>query len=241
MTSTSPTRYPMPFCRVELAAFARDGDHLLMLAARRDSAPDRGRWALPGGVVRIDLDADLAQAAARVALERTGHALAGLQQLCAVGGQGRDARGPAQGWALSLVYRAVLAQPPQLQAGKRVQALRWIDVSEFDSLSPWAFDHRQLADEALAALRQDITDLRFPPGLLPARFTLTQLQKTCEVVLGEALEKSNFRRKLRERAVVEAVHGEFQTGPFRPAALYRLASTARISSPGQAAKTTSPC
>lgn len=225
MNTPTDTRYPMPFCRIELAVFARDGDRLVLLAARREGAPERGRWALPGGVIRIDLDDDLAAAAARVALERTGQSLPGLQPMRAVGGRGRDARGSAQGWALSLVYRALLPAPPAVITGKRVQALRWIDVDALDTLAPWAFDHRQLADEALAATRQDIEDLRFAAGYLPERFTLTQLQQACEVVLGHPIEKSNFRRKLRERDVVQALAGEYQTGPFRPAALYQLKGT----------------
>ena len=222
MTSPTDTRHAMPFCRIELAVFARQGDGLVLLTAQRDSAPERGRWALPGGVIRIDLDATLDAAALRIAQERTGQALQGLQALRAVGGKGRDARGSAGGWALSVVYRTLLAEPPAVLAGKRVQALRWTDVNALDELAPWAFDHRALADEALAVTRHDIAELRFAPGYLPERFTLTQLQQACEVVLGYPLEKSNFRRKLRERSVVQPVAGRFHTGAFRPAAVYRL-------------------
>lgn len=222
MNTPTTTRYPMPFCRIELAVFARDGEQLKLLAAQRDSAPERGRWALPGGVIRLDLDGDLAAAARRVAQERTGQALPGLQPLCAVGGRGRDTRGAVGGWALSVVYRVLLGALPAVLPGKRVQALRWVEVDELDTLAPWAFDHRQLAADALAATRQDVAELRFAAGYLPERFTLTQLQQACEIVLSQPLEKSNFRRKLRERDVVQALAGEYQTGPFRPAAVYRL-------------------
>jgi 8-oxo-dGTP diphosphatase len=222
MSETPTTQHPMPFCRIELAVLAPQGGRLALLLSKRDAVPDRGKWALPGGVVKIEEDADLDDAAARVAKERLGHLPNGLQPLRAVGGRGRDTRGAARGWAISLVYRALLGSPPDVTAGKRVQELRWVDVTEFGSLGFWAFDHRQLAQEAVATTRRDIEDFRFPPGYLPSKFTLTELQRACEAALGQPLEKSNFRRKLRDRDVVEAVEGEFQTGAFRPAALYRL-------------------
>lgn len=215
----------MPFCRIELAVMAPLDGRISLLLAKRDAAPDRGKWALPGGVVKIEEDADLSGAAARVAKERLDLSPAGLQPLRAVGGRGRDARGATRGWAISLVYRALLPAPPAVSAGKRVQELRWVDAAEFDSLGAWAFDHRELADEAIATTRREIEDFRFPPGYLPDKFTLTELQRSCEVVLGYPLEKSNFRRKLKERDLVSQIEGEYQTGAFRPAALYRLRST----------------
>lgn len=222
MSEPEKKRYPMPFCRIELAVLAPRDGRLSLLLARRDSAPDRGRWALPGGVIRIEEDADLEAAAARVARERIGSEPPGLQPLRAVGGRDRDARGDVRGWAISLVYRTLLAAPPEVAPGKRVQELRWVDVEKFDELGPWAFDHRQLADEAVDATRTDAEEFRLPAGYLPAKFTLTALQKACEVVLGHPIEKSNFRRKLRDRDIVEPLEGEFQTGAFRPAAVYRL-------------------
>lgn len=59
----------------------------------------------------------------------------------------------------------------------------------------------------------------------PATFTLTELQTLCEQLAGRALDKSSFRRKLRDRELVEAVEGEFVRGANRPALLYSLKSS----------------
>ena len=82
--------HPMPFTRLELAAFAVEGGQLQVLLGQRAEAPHKGRWALPGGVLRIDKDADLEAACQRVALERLGVALPEPRQVAAVGGRRRS-------------------------------------------------------------------------------------------------------------------------------------------------------
>ena len=68
-----------------------------------------------------------------------------------------------------------------------------------------------------------MSELRFAPGLLEEPFTLGELQAASEAVLGRALDKSSFRRKIDVAAVVEPVEGAMRTGAFRPAQLFRLA------------------
>ncbi len=67
--------HPMPFTRVEIATFAVEAGQLQVLLGQRAEAPYKGRWALPGGVLRIDKDADLDAACQRVANERLGGAV----------------------------------------------------------------------------------------------------------------------------------------------------------------------
>ena len=67
---TSPTGtpvHPMPFVRIELVVLTVQEGALQVLLGRRAGAPYAGRWALPGGVLRIDLDDDLDAACLRVA------------------------------------------------------------------------------------------------------------------------------------------------------------------------------
>lgn len=211
--------HEMPFTRVELVVFAVADGQLQVLLGRRAQAPHAGRWALPGGVVRIDLDVDLVAACQRVAGERLGVPLPDPQQVVAVGGRKRDPRAP---WALSVVYRAMV-RPESLQAvaGKRLTELRWMAASEAAG-APLAFDHAALLALAVKQLQQQVTALQFPPGLVEENFTLGELQAASEAVLGQALDKSSFRRRLDAAGVVEAVPGAMRTGPNRPAQLFRL-------------------
>ena len=219
-TKSSPAIHPMPFVRIELAVLSVLDGALHVLLGKRTGEPYSGQWALPGGVLRIDLDADLEAAAFRIASERLETQLPSVTQLCAVGGQLRDPRAP---WALSVVYRSMLAAE-QLQAtpGKRLDALRWVptDVAEKDD--HLAFDHAELIGNAARETRAEFDNLQFPAGFLADTFTLSELQEVSEAVLGRHLDKSSFRRRLSDRGCLQEVPGEMRTGTFRPAQLYAL-------------------
>ncbi len=218
--SPAAQRHPMPFTRVELCVFSLVQGELQVLLARRAGEPYQGRWALPGGVLRIDLDADLDASAQRVARERLGTDLPGASLQTAVGGKERDPRAP---WALSVVYRsAVLAGQVPVTPGKRVSELRWTPAPQAGADRRLAFDHARIVDQALKSLRTEVGELRFAPGLLEEPFTLGDLQAASEAVLGRALDKSSFRRKVDVAGVVQPVEGEMRTGAFRPAQLYCL-------------------
>jgi ADP-ribose pyrophosphatase YjhB (NUDIX family) len=215
----TPARHQMPFTRLEIAVLGLVGDELNVLLARRAAAPHAGRWALPGGALRIDLDTSLDDAARRVMRERLGLDLPFLRQLCAAGGPTRDPRAP---WALSVVYRAVVsADRIAPAAGKRIEALAWRPVADAMTGSGLAFDHGELIARAVTATRLDIERLDMPEGILPDSFTLGELQTLCERLLGRRLDKSSFRRKLADRRLVEPVAGALRMGANRPAQIYR--------------------
>jgi len=141
---------------------------LNVLLIRREEAPYKGSWALPGGVLRVDLDPDLDGAAVRVAKERLGIPPPNLSQMTAVGAKGRDPRGEA-GWGLSVVYRALIAEDAAtFTPGKRVTELRWVPVDGLPTKI--AFDHADLFAQAANQTRSDIARLTFPHGLCAGAF-----------------------------------------------------------------------
>ncbi len=209
----------MPFTRIELVIMSIVEGALSVLLGKRAGPPHKGKWALPGGVVRIDLDRDLEAAAQRVSVERLGVTLPYLRQLLAVGSKTRDSRAP---WALSIAYRALIpVEAIDPQAGKRLEAIRWCPIDEAMEDPKLAFDHADLVRSAAEATRGEIERLELPFGFLPEAFTLGELQACCEALLGRRLDKSSFRRRLDERELLEPVAGEMRTGAFRPAQLYR--------------------
>lgn len=213
------THYVMPFTRVELCVLGVLDGELSVMLVRREAKPFSGSWALPGGVLRVDLDEDLEQAARRVARERLRVPIPYLRQQCAVGGKRRDARAP---WALSIVYRSLLqAKHFDPQAGKRVTDLKWTPVVQAEAAKDLAFDHAQIIGNAAAALRQEVDALDLPMGYLPAQFTLGELQQHCEELLGRKLDKSSFRRRVADRGLLVPVD-EIRQGPNRPAQVYRF-------------------
>ena len=91
-----------------------------------------------------------------------------------------------------------------------------------------AFDHDELLAAAVASLRNKVERHALPLHLLPEKFTLTELQRICEAVLGRSLDKGVFRRRLRDSPDLQEVPGEFVRGSQRPAQVYRAEKVFRF-------------
>ncbi|HMN92221.1 MAG TPA: NUDIX domain-containing protein [Hydrogenophaga sp.] len=223
--SATAKSHPMPFVRVELVVLSVLEDRLQVLLSRREEAPYQHLWGLPGGVLRIDLDASLEAAARRVAQERLNLALPNLGQVAAVGGADRDPRAP---WAMSVVYRSLVQPDLDAKPGKRVQALSWRPVQALDQGEPLAFDHAELVRQAVESVRREIMEMRFPPGWVPDPFTYSELRTLSESILGAPLDKVTFRRRMDASGIALPLDGQMRAGgAHRPAQLYRLASSTK--------------
>jgi hypothetical protein len=87
---------------------------------------------------------------------------------------------------------------------------------------PMQFDHRRILATAIARLR---AKLKYRPvifELMPADFTLTELQRTVEAISGRHLHKQNFRRLVETAALVEPTGDMSTTTGGRPAARFRF-------------------
>jgi 8-oxo-dGTP diphosphatase len=216
----SEKNYPMPFVRVELVALCVIEDRLQVLLGQREEEPHKGRWGLPGGVLRIDLDGSLEAAAQRVAQERLNMNLPNLSQVAAVGGADRDPRAP---WAMSVVFRSLVQADLDATPGKRVQALAWRPVDKVTAASNLAFDHADLVERAVRAIRREIAEMHFPRGWVPEPFTYGELQVLSEAVLGASLDKVTFRRRMDVAGMASPLEGQMRAGgAHRPAQLYRF-------------------
>lgn len=215
--------YPMPFVRVELVVFCVKGERLHVLLSQRQEAPHKDMWGLPGGALRIDVDQSLKTAVQRVAWERLTCSLPNLDQVVAVGGASRD---PRAHWAVSVVYRSLVQPGMPAIPGKRIEAVEWRPVDEIATARALAFDHAELIEQAMAAVREEVAGLRFPRGWVHEPFTYGDLMSLSESVLGQRLDKVTFRRRMAALGVATAIDGQFRTGgPFRPAQLYKFASS----------------
>jgi 8-oxo-dGTP diphosphatase len=210
--------WPRPAVTVDIVLFTVAGAlqdlRLQVLLIERDLEPFRGRWALPGGFVHED--EDLYAAALRELAEETGVRDVYLEQVAAVGTPGRDPRGHT----VTVVYVAlVAADRHRLEPSGDARASRWFDVS---ALPPLAFDHAELIHMALEHLRRRVGETPVCFELLPAEFTLSELQALCEAILGRPLDRRNFRRKVQELGFVSPARGARREGRHRPAQVYRF-------------------
>ena len=185
---------------------------LSVLLVERAYPPFQGCHALPGGFV--EADETLEQCVRRELEEETGVSAGFLEQLYTFGDPGRDPRGRT----ISTAFLALLPGRPEPAAGTDARAAAWHDV---DSLPALAFDHAEIVAMALDRLRAKLHYSDIALRLLPETFTLGELQRVCEVVLGESLDKRNFRKRVVALGMVEETGGKQRNGNHRPARLYR--------------------
>ncbi|WP_353366216.1 NUDIX domain-containing protein [Acidovorax sp. FG27] len=207
---------PSPvLCTVDVVLLALDAGALKVLLLRRDHAPYAGAWALPGGYIHPEEDADAQAAAFRVLRAKAGVESPYLEQLATFSGLARDPRG----WSVAVAYYA-LVPGSLLSASEALPGMRWLPV---DALPALPFDHAEIVRTALERLRGKSLYSSLPVYLCGERFTLPQLQAAYEAVLGEPLNKVSFRRKMEEMAMLEPVEGALHSGgAHRPAQLYQL-------------------
>lgn len=206
--------YPRPMVVVDCVVFGLADDALKVLLIRRARPPNQGAWALPGGF--IEMDEPLETAALRELREETGVGDLYLEQLYTFGDPSRDPRGRV----ISVSYYA-LVKPElhQAKAGDDAADAEWVDVKR---VGPMAFDHGQILQAACDRLRAKV---RYQPigfELLPRKFTLSQLQRMYEVILGRRLDKRNFRRKMLNMKFLVGLPERQSDVPHRAARLYRF-------------------
>ena len=109
----------------------------------------------------------------------------------------------------------------QLSAGGNTTAVRWTKVEGNAVNVGLAFDHAEILAIALERLRSKVEYTSLPAYLLPEEFTLGELQRAYEIVLGRDVDKSGFRTRIRSAELVVEVRRQ-RVGSNRPAQLYRL-------------------
>lgn len=212
-----PQAYDRPSVTVDCALLGLLADRLHLLLVRRRDPPFAGCWALPGGFVAIDEPLDAA--AGRVLAQKVGLTGLAVEQVHAFGAVERDPRMRI----VAIAYRALL-RPAELvtipvDADHRLAAVDADGTPSIDGQAvDLAFDHADILRVTLAKLRAAIDEAAF--ALVPERFTLRELQAVHEAVLGHALNKPAFRRRMLDRGRMRATGDVEERRAFRPAELY---------------------
>jgi 8-oxo-dGTP diphosphatase len=206
--------YPRAALTVDCVVFGFDEAELKVLLIQRDLPPFKGKWALPGGFVTLTETVE--QAARRELREETGLNDVFLEQLYTFGDVHRDPRERV----VSVAYYGLVALAGKtLHASTDASNAAWFCVSELPSL---AFDHDKIVAVAVERLKGKV---RYQPigfELLPAKFTLSQLQHLYEAILERPLDKRNFRKKILGMDVLVETDEIEQDVAHRAARLYRF-------------------
>jgi 8-oxo-dGTP diphosphatase len=206
--------YPHPAVTVDVVVFTIHDNDLEVLLIRRAFEPFAGSWALPGGFV--GMRESLRRAAWRELREETGVRAAVLEQLGAFGHPQRDPRERV----ISVVYFALIPfERLDFQAASDAAEARLFSAATLPEL---AFDHGRIVRRARDRLAERAVDPLVSLQLVPARFTLTELQRAQELLLGESLDKRNFRKRMLGSGMIEATGEKKRAGAHRPAGLYQV-------------------
>ena len=192
--------------------FAIEGDRLkcYLVQLRADAAA--GKWAFPGGLVRVGEMLD--DAANRELRSTTGLVCAYLEQLFTFGDPSRDPRSHV----VSVAYMALISDPARIVAPSGKYATGgWFEVP--GQLPPLAYDHSVIAGYALRRLKSKLEYTNIACNLLPPAFTFAELEELYATVLERPLDRRNFRRRILMMGLLKRLP-EQRRGAHRPAALY---------------------
>lgn len=207
-------QYPRAALTVDCVVFGLDEGELKVLLIERALEPFKGKWALPGGFVRVDETLD--EAARRELSEEAGLDNVFLEQLYSFSKLDRD---PRERVVSVAYYALVKLAAHDTKAATDAADSRWFPISKVPKL---AFDHAEILAAALSRLRGK---LRYQPigfELLPPKFTLSQLQHVYEAVLETRLDKRNFRKKVLSFGLLLPLKETQMMGRHRPAQLFRF-------------------
>jgi 8-oxo-dGTP diphosphatase len=206
--------YPRPALTVDCVVFGLDEGDLKVMLIKRGEAPFKGRWALPGGYVRMD--ESLEEAARRELAEETGLTGVFLEQLYTFGEPGRDPRGRT----VSVAYYALVnLEGREVKASADAEEAAWFSVNDVPKL---AFDHDGILSTAITRLRGKVRYVPVGFELLPEHFTLTQLQHVYEAVLDREFDKRNFRKKVLALGILKDTGEIQQDVAHRAARLFKF-------------------
>lgn len=186
--------YPRPAVTADCIIFGFDEGELKLLLIERGIEPFKGKWAFPGGFLKMNETTD--ECARRELVEEAGIEPEFIEQLYTFSEVDRDPRGRV----ITVAYFALVKLDGYIiQAGDDAKNVRWFPLSQIPSL---AFDHDRIIRIALNRLRGKI---RYQPigfELLAEKFTMPELQNLYETVLELQLDRRNFRKKMLDTGLL---------------------------------------
>ena len=205
-------KYPHPSVTTDCVIFGFDGTRLNVLLIERGIEPFKGRWAFPGGFLKMNESALMG--AKRELYEETGLKDAYIHQFHAFSDPNRDPRERV----ITIAYYA-LVRISEVKGGDDAAKAQWFPLDKVPSL---AFDHDQILREATIELRQQI---HFEPigfELLPEKFTMTQLQRLYEAILSVKFDRRNFCNKMLKFGILTQLEETLPLVNKKEAFLYRF-------------------
>ena len=209
-------KYEFTVVAVDVAIFTVEQGRLNVLLIKMQKEPYLRHWALPGGLVRPEEAVD--DAVRRHLVKKTGVKDVYLEQLHTFGEPQRDPFGRV----VSVCYMALIpSENLRIMTTDEYGGVRWFPVSRLPKL---AYDHAKMTKAALERLRAKLGYTNIMYAIMPKKFTLTELQRVHEMIMGKKLDKRNFRKRMLATGFLKKVNKRQKGRTNRPADLYAYIS-----------------
>jgi len=207
-----------PLVAVDTVIFTVKDNDLYTLVIKRLHEPFKNQWTLVGGFIDIDKDESIEDTAKRKLAEKTGVLTPYVEQVETIGNATRDPRG----WSMTTAYFALISSDNiELKSMKGAVDTKWTKISGNGISEKLAYDHEQILTNCLERLRSKVLYTTLPAYLLPDEFTISEMQKIYEIILGKVIDRKSFQRRMFKAGILEET-GEMKESGRRPAKLYRL-------------------
>jgi ADP-ribose pyrophosphatase YjhB (NUDIX family) len=213
----------IPHLSADPVIFGFDQNELKVLLLRMNY---RHQWFLPGGYVRKDEDLD--DAVVRILKERAGVNAVYLEEFGVFGKKNRS-EAYFEDFDETLFHKQrfvtigyyALYNPSKiyLTVDEYSDSCEWINVSQLSEIE-MAMDHKEIAEKALQTLREKISIKPIGFNLLPEKFTLPELEKLYEAILGKELNRGNFYRKIKNLGILKKLDEQRKGGAHKAPDLY---------------------
>jgi 8-oxo-dGTP diphosphatase len=201
---------------IDCVIFGFEEGELKVLLIERNTEPQRGMMALPGGFIRLDEELD--NASHRILKEMTGLDNVFMEQVQTFGAVDRY---PLRR-VITIVYYALVKIDEYMLSPKPdgdAKEAKWVKVKD---LPPLPFDHKLIFDSSLEKLQERVRNAPIGFNLLPEKFSISELQLLYEGVLQTEFDKRNFRKKLAKMNLLVDLNEKQQNVAHRAAKLYKF-------------------
>ena len=199
---------------VDAVVFGYEEGNISVLLIKRKYDPFKGQWAIPGGFV-INNES-LEEAVERELFEETGIKINYLEQLYTYSKKKRDPRSRV----VSVAYFGLIKPSAfKIFASTDAEEVQWFKITELPKLS---FDHEEIFKLAITRLQGKITYEPIGFELLDNKFPFSYLEKLYITLLGRAIDRRNFRKKLLSLNILDELDEKISKGSGRPANLFKF-------------------
>jgi 8-oxo-dGTP diphosphatase len=200
--------------------FSVDKGEIKVLLLRKRTEPYRGYWVLPGNFLKTD--EELETGIKNAVYEKIGYKNIPFEQHQAYSKLDRH----ISGRIIAFNFISLLdGKSVEIKRESREYETEWFDIH---SIPKMAFDHADIVNDSISALRKKIVNSNVLKSLFPSDFTLPEIQSIYETILDKKLDRRNFRKKFISLGLIEDTGYKTESYAGRPAKLYRFKEDIKI-------------